>query len=118
MLLSFLHFVVLSDTKRSCSSELQLRLAVSYIKLRLDFTRILAVCYNKVRLHFTRICELCYNKVRLHFTPKELHVNVPATEGRVSRFQYRSVEKNHEFSSSVENVGKSFPGSLNFECPK
>jgi len=34
----------------------------------------------------------------LAFTPKELHVNVPATEGRVSRFSYRSVEKNHEFS--------------------
>jgi len=77
----------------------------------LDFTRILAVCYNKVRLDFTRICELCYNKVRLHFTPKELYVNVPATEGRVSRFSYRSVVENHEFSSSVENVRQSFSGS-------
>jgi len=63
-------------------------LAVCYNKVRLDFTRIWELCYNKVRLFFTRICELCYNKVRLDFTPKDLHVPVPATEGRVSRVSY------------------------------
>jgi len=54
----------------------------------LGFYKDLGTLLQQSSLVFTRICELCYNKVRLDFTPKDLHVPVPATEGRVSRVSY------------------------------